>query len=472
MKNCTLATAVMMSSLGVASTTASAVAGQAEKPKNESPNMVLFISDDCTFSDLGCYGSPDSKTPNIDRLAGQGMLFERAYQACAVSSPTRHNLYTGIWPMKTGAYPNHTMAEPGTKSIIHHLRPAGYRVALIGKSHVAPDEVFPWDLHVDFNKGAELNFDALDGFIKECCEDGVPFCVFVASSEPHSPWNKGDASQFDPDSVKLPPMYVDIPETRAAFVRYLAEINYMDAQVGRVMEILDHHKVADNSAMVFTSEQGNSFPFAKWTCYDQGVHTALIIRWPGVAKPGSRSGAIVEYVDIVPTFLDMAGAEPQSPLDGESFVPILEGRRDKHKTYTYSQHTSRGIIAGPEYFGTRSVADEKYRYIINFTPEVPFMNTEINGRLFKLWVQKGEEGDAHARAMTHNYRWRPARELYDTASDPYCMNNLAEDPAYAKEVERLNEKLRAWMKECGDKGQETEMEALQHKAPGAKGDNE
>lgn len=118
------------------------------------------------------------------------------------------------------------------------------------------------------------------------------------------------------------------------------------------------------------------------------------------------------------------------------------------------------------------MADRKYRYIINFTPEVPFKNTETNGKLFKLWVARGERGDAHALAMTHNYKWRPARELYDTENDPYCMNNLAENPSYTKIVKRLDKKLGAWMKKCGDRGQETEMETLKHKPSGAKGNNE
>jgi uncharacterized sulfatase len=463
MNNTTLAAATLL---------LSGIAAPAAAQQTDKPNLLLFISDDCTFANLGCYGSTDSKTPNIDRLAGEGMLFERAYQSSAVSSPTRHNLYTGLWPMKTGAYPNHTQAEPGTKSIVHHLRPAGYRVALVGKSHVGPDEVFPWDRYINFNKGAEIDFDALDAFIGECDEQGAPFCVVIASSEPHSPWTKGDASQFDPAKLKLPPMWVDMPQTREAFARHLAEVNYMDAQVGRVTDILDKRGVADNTAMLFTSEQGNSFPFAKWTCYDQGVHTAMIVRWPGVVAPGSRSAAMVEYVDVVPTFLSIAGAKARGPLDGKSFVPVLRGRSDKHKEYTYSQHTSRGIIAGPEYFGTRSVADERFRYIINFTPDVPFKNAETGGKLFNLWIERGEQGDAHARAMTHNYQWRPACELYDIHADPYCMNNLAADPLYAKEVERLDKTLRRWMKQCGDHGQQTEMEALDHKAPNAKGNNE
>jgi uncharacterized sulfatase len=459
----------LMSSLGLATTatvTAAATASTAphrpERAQREQPNMVLFIADDCTFENLGCYGSRDSRTPNIDRLASQGMTFERAYQSSSVSSPTRHNLYTGLWPMKTGAYPNHTRANDGTLSIVHHLQPAGYRVALAGKSHVGPDEVFPWNRFIDFNKGVELDFDEIDNFIAQCENDDTPFCLFVASSEPHSPWNKGDASQLNPATLTLPPMWVDTPQTRQAFARHLAEVNHMDAQVGRVMDILDSHGATDNSLLLFTSEQGNSFPFAKWTCYDQGVHTAMIVRWPGVVAPASRSDAIVEYVDVVPTFIEAAGADPLGPLDGKSLVPVLKGRKKSHKRYTFSQHTSRGIYSGPEYYGTRSVADSRWRYIVNFTPEVAFQNTETNGKLFKQWEQLAAQGDSHAAAMTRNYRWRPARELYDTSVDPYCMNNLADDPAHAKHVARLDRELRRWMEQCGDRGQATEMEALEH----------
>ena len=131
------------------------------------PNLVLFIADDCSYYDLGCYGSVDSKTPNIDNFATQGVRFTQAYQAAPMSSPTRHNLYTGLWPVCSGAYPNHTCADNGTLSIIHHLHPVGYKVALIGKKHVAPKSVFPFDLYVPNEKG-EFNFEAIQKFIADC----------------------------------------------------------------------------------------------------------------------------------------------------------------------------------------------------------------------------------------------------------------------------------------------------------------
>ena len=429
----------------------------------EKPNFVLFIADDCSHYDLGCYGSPDSKTPNIDRFATQGVRFTQCYQAVPMSSPTRHNLYTGLWPVHSGAYPNHTIADEGTKSVVHDLGAQGYRVALIGKSHVEPESVFPFDPYVPSIKGNDINFEAVEQFIKECKASGTPFCLFVASHQPHTPWNKGDASQFDADKLTLPPMYVDMPETRTQLTHYLAEINYMDNEFGKVLDIMDKADVTDNTATVYLSEQGNSFPFAKWTCYDAGVHSACIVRWPGVVKPGTVSDAMVEYVDIVPTFIDIAGGKPVAPVDGKSFKPVLTGKKKDHKQYTYSMQTTRGIFHGSDYYGIRSVADKEYRYIVNLTPEMEFRNAMTHLPIYDKWRQK-VANDPKMKPIFDKYQHRPAIELYNTKEDPYCLNNLADDPKYASVIKRMDGKLKAWMKSCGDEGQPTEMRALEHQA--------
>lgn len=433
---------------------------QAKTNQQDKPNMVLFLADDCSYYDLGVYGSKNSKTPNIDKFASEGMLFTKGYQAAPMSSPTRHNLYTGLWPVKTGAYPNHTMAKEGTKSIVHHLQPAGYRIALIGKSHVSPDEVFPFE-YVPLTKSNDLNFEAIDKFISSCTKSNTPFCLFVTSNQSHTPWNKGDASQFDPTKIKLPPFYVDTENLRKDFCRYLAEVNYMDAEFGKVLEKIDKYEQRNNTVVVYLSEQGNSLPFAKWTCYDAGVHSAYVVRWPGKVQPGSISDAMVEYVDIAPTFVDIAGMKPVSKMDGKSIVPVLTGKKKEHKQYTYSLQTTRGIYDGSDFYGIRAVADKKYRYIVNFTPDAVFNNTEVKGKNFQEWLRLAVT-DAKAKELTYKYQHRPAIELYDVEHDPYCMVNLADKPAYRKTITRLDKKLKAWMKECGDKGQKTEMDALNH----------
>jgi uncharacterized sulfatase len=423
------------------------------------PNMVFILADDCSYWDLGTYGSKDAITPNIDKLAADGIKFTRAYQAASMCSPTRHNLYTGLYPVKTGAYPNHTMAKEGTKSIAHYLKPLGYRVALAGKTHVAPKEVFPFEYLKGLTNG---DFNPINEFVKDASSKEEPFCLFVCSKQPHTPWDKGDASLFPPEKLTLPPFFVDTEDTRENFSNYLAEINYLDGQVGEILKILKDNGQSDNTLVVFSSEQGNSFPFAKWTCYDVGVRSGFVAKWPGKIKQGSVSDALIEYSDVVPTFVEMAGGTPSEYLDGKSLVNLFLGKTDEHKDYAYSLQTTRGINNGSEHYGIRSVVSDQYRYIINLTPEAAFKNNITQKETWwKTWQSVAETNEEAAR-LVKNYQYRPEKELYDVLKDPYCMKNLADNPDFEAVKNNLHSKLITWMNECGDKGKETEMEAMLH----------
>ncbi|MFT5108837.1 MAG: N-sulfoglucosamine sulfohydrolase, partial [Pseudoalteromonas tetraodonis] len=430
----------------------------------ERPNLLLIIADDCTFSDLGVYGG-QAKTPNLDKLATQGLKFNHCYQAAPMCSPTRHCLYTGLYPVKSGAYPNHTFAKPGTKSIAHYLGDTGYSVALSGKSHVAPKEVFPFQY-----SGVKNNPDlkVIDQMMAKSKQSGNPFCLFACSNEPHMPYTLGDASAYPPDEIKLPPHYVDTPTTREQFSKYLAEITYYDWQVGELMKLLDKHGIADNTLVLVLSEQGNAFPFAKWTCYERGLQSGFIARWPGKIKPGSQTDAMVEYVDIVPTFLEATGTNIPEILEGKSFLPVLQGKTDQHKAFSYGIHTTRGINSGSPHYGIRSVRDKRYRYIRNLSPEVDFKNTVYTHPYFKEWLAKAEAGDEQAKQITGRYTKRPAEELYDCDSDPWNLTNLAGDPEHATIVTELSEQLDRWMKQQGDLGQATELAAKEHQKRGGK----
>lgn len=424
----------------------------------EKPNLVFINADDLTYRDLGCYGG-QAHTPNIDKLAGEGMRFTRCFQAAPMCSPTRHNIYTGLYPVKSGAYPNHTFAKDGTKSIVHFLKPLGYRVALSGKTHIAPKEVFPFEYS---GKNNNPDMEAIDQLMAESKEAGTPFCLFACSNEPHSPWNKGDASRYPPGKVVLPPYFVDTPETRDAFSKYLAEITYYDDQVGQILALLDKHGLADNTLVMVTSEQGNGFPFAKWTLYDSGLQTALIARWPGKIAANAVTDAMVEYVDITPTFVEAAGGKPDSNLDGKSILPVLFGQAGEHKDFVYGIMTTRGIINDPGHYGIRSARSKQFKLIVNLTPEVTFTNACTTSPEFISWVKKAEAGDSAAAERVRRYQHRPAIEFYDVTKDPLEWNNLAENPDYAPEIGKLQAKLDAWMKSQGDKGQETELAALEH----------
>lgn len=437
---------------------ASGISFGAEPSKK--PNFMFIIADDCTFRDIGCYGG-QAHTPNIDKLAAEAMLFTDCFQAAPMCSPTRHNIYTGIYPVKSGAYPNHTHVNPGVKSIVHYLKPLGYRVALNGKRHISPAEAFP------FEYGGKKNPDMAfaDKFIGECVESDTPFCIFQCSNEPHSPWNKGDASRYDAAKLKLPPYFVDTAVTRENMTRYLAEITYYDGQVGESLALLDKHKVADNTLVIVVSEQGSSFPFGKWTCYDTGLQSAFIARWPGRIKPGTVSNALIEYVDVAPTYIEAAGGTPPAVLDGKSLLPVLLGKQKEHKEYVFGEMTTRGIINGSEHFGIRSIRSRRFKYIWNFSPEVKFRNVCVKSAVFKSWQAKAAN-DADAAEKVRRYQERPSEELYDVTKDPYEWNNLAGDPRYAEAKAQLKKRLVQWMVAMGDKGRQTELEAKDHQGAG------
>lgn len=421
------------------------------------PNLLLIIADDCTYRDLEVYGG-QAKTPHLNKLASEGMTFTRCFQAAPMCSPTRHCLYTGIYPVKSGAYPNHTMAYDWVKSIATYLNEAGYTTHLSGKTHINPKTVFPFNYSGKNNNPDPAIFTQV---LKFSAETNKPFLFIAASNEPHEPYTKGDPAAYPSASLKLPPVFVDTAETRAAFSKYLAEITYFDSQVGDLVGLLDQSGLRDNTLVIVLSEQGNSFPFAKWTCYDAGLASGCIARWPGNVKPASLSDALVEYVDVAPTFLDAAEITQPDIFDGRSFLPVLKSEVTTHKTHVFGLQTTRGINGGSDHFGIRSVRNERYRYIRNLTPEASFQNAATQDPIFKTWQQVAIAGDANAHGLVHDYQHRPDEELYDCETDPWNRSNLIADEKLAPVRDELRTKLDAWMKQQGDEGQVTEMKALQ-----------
>jgi len=433
----------------------------------QKPNLILILADDCTKYDTELYGG-QAKTPNLMRLAKEGMIFTQCFQAAPSCSPTRHALYTAKYPVKTGAYPNHTFVKPGITSVVQWLKAAGYRAALSGKTHINPPEAFSFEylaeesIPADRRIAANPDFAAVDKFLGDCVRTDTPFGLFLCSNEPHTPWNKGDASAYPPERLQLPPIFADTPATRTDFSKYLAEITTFDQQVGEALALIEKHGLRDNTVVIALTEQGNAFPYAKWTCYDAGLASGLVVRWPGRVKAGSTSDALVEYVDMLPTFFEAAGLSLPDDLDGQSFLPVLLGRASHHKDYVFALQTTRGILFGSDYYGIRTVRDARYRYIVNLTPDATFKNWTTNQPWFKEWQTAAKADDDRAARLSENYQHRPAEELYDCTDDPWNQRNLISDPAQAKVIAVLRSQLAEWMEAQGDRGQETEMDALEH----------
>jgi N-sulfoglucosamine sulfohydrolase len=430
----------------------SATAGARAAEKRKRPNYLFIMGDDVTYNSLGCFGGKDVKTPHIDRLARQGVRFTRAYGAMSMCVPFRAELYTGLYPVRNGVARNHTPAREGTKSVFHHLRGLGYRVGISGKSHVKPQQVFPFDKVSGGLAGkGEREFMSRD--------PEQPFCLFCCSNNGHPPWRSGDVSKIDREAIDLPPLIHDNPLTRDAFARYLAEVADLDREVGEILEVLDASGQADNTLVIFCSEQGWDFGFGKWTNWDIGLHTALIARWPGRVKPGSETDALVQMADVVPTFIEAAGGDPATyDLDGSSFLAALTGKSKTHRKYVYGLHNN--VPEGNPY-PIRSLRDNEFHYLWNLNHEEPYHEKHLmNPAQAKRWdlgwwqamKDAAESGDASAKKLYDKYHHRPAEELYRVDEDPWELNNLSDKPEYADAKKRLRSELERWMKEQKDPG--------------------
>ncbi|NNE93135.1 MAG: sulfatase [Verrucomicrobiales bacterium] len=428
-------------------------------PTPPKPNFVLFLADDMTYTDVGLYGNADVKTPAIDQLATEGIWFTKFYNSAPTCSPLRQSLFTGIYPVRNGAHPNHSRVYDGIQSIPHHLRPLGYRVGILGKRHEARAESFPFEMlagtHGDGGKtpdGADLPMEKAREFITGSKDK--PWCLFVTSNQPHTPWNRGDASTYPPEKLTVPPYLVDTPETRVGLSNYYAEITYMDGQVADLLEILRETGTEQNTVFLWLSEQGSQFPFCKWTCYDTGIHAAAVLRWPAKITTARKSDGLISYVDVVPTFVELAGGDPgKIDFDGKSFAGVLRGETDRHNDVVFATNTTRGIYSGSEAFASRAATDGKLLYIRNLHADAEFQNviTEKD-KIFRSWREKGTD---FARNRVMAYQKREAEELYDLQSDPWCLRNL-----FGKIPDSgLSKKVDAWMKQQGDLGDETERRA-------------
>lgn len=424
----------------------------------ERPNILLIIADDCTFSDLPVNGGENAKTPHLDALAKESLVFDRAYLGMAMCSPCRSELYTGRYPFRNGCAWNHGTVRPKSKSIPHFLRPLGYRVGLTGKTHVKPKSAFPFKFVPGFDPNCVRNPTQphdLSGTRKFITQNtGEPFCLVVALTEPHAPWVMGDASQYPPKQIKLPSYLADTSLTRESFSRYLAEVTYMDSQVGELLNLLDETKLTDNTLVIFTSEQGAQFPGCKWTNWDNGLHTSLVARWPGKIPAGKRTKAIVQYADILPTLLELNGQKIEPDLfDGSSFAGVLFGKRDSHRKHAFGMHNN--FPEGPSY-PIRSITNGEWRYIRNLAPENLYIEKHLMGKnehnpYWQTWIFSSFSNTRH-ESLVNRFMKRPAEELYHTASDPFELNNLSNDPAHAEIKTQLSQHLDAQLKAQGDPG--------------------
>jgi N-sulfoglucosamine sulfohydrolase len=429
------------------------------------PNILLFVSDDHTATDCGAYGSHEVRTPNIDRLAREGMLFRNAFAGSPTCMPSRAALYTGLMPFRNGAHANNLAGQSQCRadvlSLPYYLKQLGYRVAQAGKTHFGPKSVFPFERIEDsevpepgFENNRALHMDlntkAVGAWLGRISAD-QPFCLVVCDHSPHVIWTA--KATYDPETITVPPNHIDTPQLRASRARYYTDITKMDTNLGQVLSSLETHGFATNTVVFYTSDQGAQWPFAKWGLYDQGIRVPFIVRWPGKIRGGLTTDAMISLVDVVPTFMEMAGGSAPEGLDGKSFLPVMQGRTTKHREAIFATHSQdTGMNMTP----MRCIRTARYKYIYNLSPEIEYTThmdkakDHDGGREYwDSWIRAGET-NLRAAEVLKRYHWRPREELYDVRLDPYEVHNLADNAIYADIKRDLSRQLVEWRKQQND----------------------
>ncbi|UFH56176.1 sulfatase [Spirosoma sp. KNUC1025] len=422
------------------------------------PNVIIIMADDLDSRQLSCYGGKNLRTTHIDALADEGLKFNQIYASEAMCVPTRASLFTGLYPVRHGSFQNHKPVYDNLKSVGHYLGDLGYRVGLTGKDHsTKPKTVFPFEIVRGFEPNCVAPTDDYElNDVKEyITRNDKPYCLFVMSINPHTPWTVGDTTEFDPDKLMLPADWVDTKVTRQQFVKYLAEVRRLDNQVGDITRLLKETGQDKNTIVIFLGEQGAQFPGAKWNLWDASQKSSMLVKWPGSVKPASQTNALVQYEDITPTLVELAGGKPIAGLDGKSFLPVLLGQRTGVRQYAYGIHNN--IPEGNPY-PIRSIRDTRYKLILNLSPNEEYYNRFMMNAKQKdrnsVWFSWTEQAasDPKAKQITERFVKRPAVEFYDTQSDPWELTNLAANPAYQDRINQYKQKLQEWMKQQGDEG--------------------
>jgi arylsulfatase A-like enzyme len=432
---------------------------------NDKPNILFILSDDHSVPHLGCYGDPNLKTPNLDKLAAEGMRFERTYTTAPQCVPSRASLMTGRSAVDirmtrfSAPLPRDIVAFPEL------LRREGYYTGLCGRTfHLdgsgslpeASQKVFDkYNLQtfhdrVDWIGSGDFaqNPQNLRAFLGRVPKD-KSFFLQVGYSDPHRTYT-AKAYEPDPDSLKIPSNLPDTPLVRKDLAGYYGEIQRMDEAVGKLLAVLDDNNLKNNTIVAFMGDNGAALLRGKGTLYEWGLKVPLIVRWPGRVKPGTKSGALISGEDLAPTFLDAAGVRAPKEMTGVSFLNALMGKQIQERKYAFAERGAHGSGlpqgTGPFDLG-RCVITSRYKFIYNALWQLPYSPVDFaGGAMWKDLQKRHETGTLDAKfSKVFFAEQRPMFELYDLQEDPHEFNNLIGKPAAAGVEQDLKDALQEWM---------------------------
>ncbi len=418
-------------------------AEQAEKAgTGDKPNVVIITWHD-TGRWFGCYGNPHVHTPNIDALAGEGILFTSYFSNSSVCSPSRAAMLTGRYPQSNGCVglahgPYNWSIHEEEEHLSELLRDAGYDTRLFGWQHeVTHDRV---------EERLGFNFTCLNDPLPPCNEVVDTFLHFIRHREPgegpfyaqigffetHRPFNFGNVGPDTSKGLYLPPYLKDTPKAREEIALMQGAIRKADAQTGRILEAIRENGFEENTILVFTVDHGAHFPRAKATAYDPGIAVPLIIRWPdGGIQGGRRSDFYCSHVDFFPTLLGLLGFPVKDHIQGVSFAGVFTGKEP--------ESLRDGAIYGMFLDQQRFIRTGDHKLIINFAPASGYQELPVS-------IESEQRWPIYPWVREH---W-PLGELYDLKRDPNEFENLYYDPGYDVLVRDLSARLLMWMQSVED----------------------
>ena len=443
--------------------------GAAQQKKR--PNILLITADDMNWDAPSCFGGRTPEiTPNIDRLASEGVRFEYAHITIAVCQPSRSVLMTGRYPHRNGAE-GFQPIDKSVPTLQEQLHKAGYLNGILGKvKHLAPIEKFKWDMVEDYQdlgcgRNPELYYKHAMNFFRQAASRGQPFFLMANSHDPHRPFHGSAQEQkkfakvlkdipapsrvYKGQEIEVPGFLPELPDVRKEIAQYYSSVRRCDDTVGAVMRALSKSGQAENTLIMFLSDNGMALPFAKTNCYLHSTRTPWIAAWPGRIKPGTVDKQhFISGIDFMPTALDAAGAATPGGMDGSSFLPVLLGKRqpERDKVFTQFHQTS-----GRNRYPMRCVQGYRFGYIFNpwSDGQRVFKNESQSGLTFNAMKAAAKKDDSVA-ARVRLFQYRTVEEFYDFKNDPDGLHNLIDDPRYKEEIDKLRRELLDLMKKTGD----------------------
>ena len=420
-----------------------------KKENLNQPNIIVFIADDVSWDDIGSYGNNFVKTPNIDKLANDGIRFTNTYLTTSSCSPSRNSIITGRYPHNTGAAELHTEPPLDMISLPEILKENGYYTLQAGKFHMGEYAKRGFDKVHDKKKVNGLGGE--DYWVKavENRPKDKPFFMWLASYDAHRIWGENDFSgTHNPDEINVPEYLIDGPLTRKDLADYYDEITRFDFHIGKVVELLKKQNKFEETIIIVMADNGRPFPHSKTRLNDQGIKTPFIIHYPKINSLNNKvNNSLISSIDIAPTLIDLANIDTFERFQGFSFKRVLLEPSKEFRNYVFAEHNWHDYEAYQ-----RMVRDERYLYIVNSRPEFPQLGPldAINSKTYielKEAYKKGLISDRQSDIFTSP---RPNEELYDLDNDPYQFNNLINSQNLPKNYEILKSKLNDWIINTGD----------------------